>query len=310
MKRARRGEGSWGTFVVPIPELVVTIVAGGFVALVLDEDVAIVTWIIGALLTFHEARREARLTDKLERIDKLSEAFDLSNTCDVEALNNLIRSYLAIPEPEFARVKDGVIASARDELLRLSNEKSSGELPSGEYYSWLLPMLDAAQPGTTIRALSMMMEVEWDDSEPERRFIEKNREAAERGVSVERVFVSTPQVLLQAMRDVEAVRLHTSDTAPELLRGYFVDRAYLERSDSSLVKKLGSGFIDLNGRVALVDLHGEDGVARGEVTMKGARLEQIGDIHAQLMLHARPLTHEVLSDEGGAAALDSPAASI
>lgn len=281
---------------LPRFELFIAVVIGGVVAIAISPEFGAVIWAIGALIAVNEARHEARLSERFETVDKLADVFDLSESCQVSELSNVIATYMAIPEPELARVKNGVISIARDELVKLSTEKSSGELPSGEYYSWLLPMLDDAPSGSKVLALSMMMDCEWDESEPERRFIEKNEAAAERGVTVERIFVATADVMAQALEESPAVQAHLAETQPTGLCGFFVDMNYLEQSDAALLSKLGDGFIDLDGRVALIDLHSVDGTARGKVTMKDATLSTLQDIHDQLSVHARELTTSLRSD--------------
>lgn len=292
-------------------ELLITVLVGGAVAIFVAPGLGAVIWAIGLLIAIGEARYEARLGKRFETVEKLAEVFDLSKSCEVDELRNLLATYVAIPEPELARVKNSVVATARDDLLKLSTEKSSGELPSGEYYSWLLPMLDTTPRGSTIRALSMMMECEWDGSEPERRFIEKNIAAAKKGALIERVFVAPANVMLKAIDEYPGIKPHFEEEEPENLRGFFVDHSYLEKSDAALLAKLGDGFIDLDGRVALIDLHSKDGSARGEVTMKAASLSKLKDIHEQLLVHATRL-NESLADRlrQGSAGLAGAAGSV
>lgn len=269
---------------------------GGAVAIFVGPSFGAIIWAIGAVLTIGETRREARLDERFRRVDRLAENFDLNQSNKLPQLQGLIANYLAIPERELTRVKDAVVSAASDELLRLATEKSSGELASSEYYSWLLPMLDDTRDGATIRALSMMMDCEWDNSEPERRFIKANVDAAKRGVKVQRIFISTPEVMLNAIERMPAVKPQLEEEAPPALAGYFVDRSYLERNDPKLLRRLGDGFIDLDGRVALVDLHSLDGSARGEVTMHPAKLSSLQEIHSQLLLQASALNSELVSE--------------
>ncbi len=287
----------WGR--VPRFEALVSLFAGGVVALFVEPSLGATVWAIGAIITLTETRHEAKLDERLERVDRLAAAFDLSHTSNVSEIQNLISNYLAVAEPELARIKDAVVAGARDDLLRLATDKSSGELPSGEYYSWLLPMLERVPSGGSIRALSMMMDCEWDSSEPERRFIQANIDAANRGVVVQRVFVAPASVMLRAIEEVPAISPQLTWKDPPKLTGYFVDCSYLGSHDPKLLDKLGDGFIDLDGRVALVDLHSVDGSARGEVTMLQARLGQLHDIHSQLLLHARPLDTSLVEELKG-----------
>lgn len=283
---------------LPRFEAVVSLVIGGAVAIFVDPGFGVVIWAIGGIVTLSDMRREARLDDRFQRVDRLADVFDLSQASQLTELQSLISNYLSIPEPELTRVKDAVVMSARDDLRRLATEKSSGELPSGEYYSWLIPMLDETKSGAVIRALSMMMDCEWDDSGPERRFIQANVDAAQRGVLVQRVFVATPEVMREAIEQMAAMGPHLAWEDPVNLKGYFVDLSYLERSDPGLIKKLRDGFIDLNDRVALIDLHSIDGSARGEVTMLPAELSTLKDLHDQLMVYARLLDKALLIELG------------
>lgn len=274
---------------IPRFDAIIALLSGGAVAIFVEPGLGAAVWAIGVIVTLAEARHEAKLDERFERVDRLATAFDLSHATKVSEIQDLISNYLAVAEPELARIKDAVIAGARDDLLRLATDKSSGELPSGEYYSWLLPMLERIPSGGSIRALSMMMDCEWDDSEPERRFIQANINAAKRGVEIQRVFVAPASVMLRAIEEVPALRPQLASQDPPKLAGYFVDHSYLEGHDPKLLAKLGDGFIDLDGRVALVDLHSVDGSARGEVTMLQAKLSNLRDIHSQLLLHARPM---------------------
>lgn len=293
---------------IPRLEAIISLLAGGVIALFVEPSLGAVVWAVGAIVTLAEARHELKLDERLERVDGLATAFDLSHSTKVPEIQNLISNYLAVAEPELARIKDAVIAGARDDLLRLATDKSSGELPSGEYYSWLLPMLERIPSGGSIRALSMMMDCEWDDSEPERRFIQANVDAAQRGVSIQRVFVAPASIMVRAIEDIPALRPQLAYEDPRQLAGYFVGREYLETHDPKLLAKLGDGFIDLDGRVALVDLHSVDGSARGEVTMLQAKLSQLRDIHDQLLLHARlidtALVKELATSAGKTAGFD------
>lgn len=281
---------------LPRFEAAASLVVGGAVAFFVGPSAGALIWAVGALLTLGETRRETRLDERFQRVDRLAENFDLNQSNKLPQLRGLIANYLAIPEAELTRVKDAVVAAARDDLLRLATEKSSGELASSEYYSWLLPMLDDTKDGATVRALSMMMDCEWDNSEPERRFIKANVDAAYRGVKVERIFVSTPEVMLNAIERIPAVKYQLAEANPRTLVGYFVDRSYLERNDPKLLHKLRDGFIDLDGRVALIDLHSVDGSARGEVTMLPAKLNSLQEIHSQLLVQASPLNGELIAE--------------
>jgi hypothetical protein len=80
--------------------------------------------------------------------------------------------------------------------------------------------------------------------------------------------------------------------------GYFVDIDWLEEHDAPLSTRLGDGFIAFDQRqAALVDLHSRDGSIRGFVTKLPAELAKLGEVHAELMIHARELSYELFDDD-------------
>jgi hypothetical protein len=278
---------------VPKAELVATALLGGVATAAADLQLGVVTWSIGLLLSLNQLRTAQRLERQLEPVNRLAELVALDARCDVGLLAQLVDAYSKVPEPEFAALKDAAVALARDELLRLRSEQSSGELATGAYYHWLLPMLEAAGRGHSVRALSQMLSCEWDDSAAEQRFIEANVSAGERGVGIDRIFVMTAEDLIRS-RDNPAVARHFSDKKPKNLRGHFVDVARLRLDDSVLARSLGDGFITFDDRVALIDLHSADGSARGVVTTRSATLHQLQQTFAELMVHSRPLTPQLV----------------
>ncbi len=275
-----------------IVELVATAILGGIGALV-DTRLGVFIWAAGILLAINQLRSEAKLEQGFAPLSKLAEVIDLDARCGIEPLQRLFDAYIRIPEPEFQRAKDTVLAAAHDELSRLATQKSSGELTSGAYYQWLINAIDHASSGATIIALSLMLPSEWDESQAERHFIDANKRAAERGVKVIRVFVARRKQLLDAWHN-PAVRLHMQEEAPANLQGYFVDQDWLQLHDAPLATRLGEGFI-ADDRIALIDNHAITGAIRGVATMLPTRHLMLKETHKELMMHARPLGLDLLT---------------
>jgi hypothetical protein len=266
--------------------------AGGFA---IKPELGFVTWAVGILLGVNQMRSDVKTEKSFERLNRLAETLDISSGTSIEQLKLLIDAYSRIPEPEFQTVKEAIVTGARDELLRLATEKSSGELSTGAYYRWLLPMIDNAPVGSTIKALSLMLQCEWDESQAEESFIAANQGAATRGVTISRVFVM-PRALLREACENPAVRSHLREEEPANLRGYFVDLDWLRQHDEPLADKLGDGFIAFDPQeVALIDLHSVNGSIRGFVTKLPAELAKIRTVHAELMIHARVLSYDLLT---------------
>jgi hypothetical protein len=281
---------------LPQAELIAAAVLGG-AGFAITPELAYFTWAAGILLAINQIRTDVKSEQNFTRLDRLAETVDVSANCGVDQLKLVIDAYERIPEPEFQAVKDTVLTRTREELLRLATEKSSGELSTAAYYRWLLPMIDEAPPDATIKALSLMLQCEWDESQAERSFIDANRRAAERGVSIGRIFVMPRSLLLEACQN-PAVRAHLKEEEPRHLMGYFVDVDWLKQHDAPLAAKLDDGFIAFDQRhVALIDLHSKDGSIRGFVTKLPAELAKVGDIHAELMIHAQELSHDLFDEK-------------
>jgi hypothetical protein len=279
---------------LPRAELGATAVLGAG-GLLIKPELGFITWAVGLLLGLNQIRTDVKTEKGFERVNRLAEIVDISSNTDIEQLKLLVDAYSRIPEPEFQTVKDNVVTLARDELLRLARDKSSGELSTGTYYRWLLPMIGDAPSGSTIKALSLMLQCEWDESQAEESFIEANIQAARRGVIISRIFVM-PRTLLREACENPAVRSHLKEVEPANLRGYFVDLDWLQQHDEPLASKLGDGFIAFDQQeVALIDLHSVSGSIRGLVTKLPAELAKIRIVHEELAIHARELSHDLLT---------------
>lgn len=266
-----------------------------------NKDLAKIAWAIGSMLTVSRLVYERKLEEVLAPVRKLTEVTDLAQECSVDELRNLQRVYLTITEPEFRPVKDLIIADSLDALMRLANDKISEPLAAGEFYGWLLPMIDKAKSGSKIRALSVMMQAEWDDSPTERRFLESSVAAAQRGVTIDRVFVIDEDKVSDALKN-PAIRVHAQEEGPGNFRGHLVGRNYLKRQDAGLYSRLGDGFIAFDERVALVDIASPDGLARGQVAMGSAELGRLLRLHEQLLLHSEVLSLKRENPQEGPAA--------
>jgi hypothetical protein len=155
------------------------------------KDLAELTGIFGILLTVSAIATTVRLRGEFDSVRKLSQAVDLSRTCNVQLINELFRLYLIIKEPELTPIKDDAVHACMAVLGKLAHDKVSPEMTSGEYYTWLLNVLATVPKGTRVNAVSVMAESSWTEIPAESRFLEANVAAAKRGVHIERIFITT-----------------------------------------------------------------------------------------------------------------------
>lgn len=283
-------------------ELIVGAVLGLVLFLLNYHELAALTCIIAAFHSLGRFVYTRQLSDQLDPVKKLSEIADLQHQCSLEDIKSLLNLYIQVTENDFRRVKEAVIREAITKLKRLAIEKRSDTLGTGEYYSWLNPMIDNAVRGSEIWAVSMMLDCEWDDSVPERNFVEANLRAAKRGVTVRRVFI-VPKEKIPQLPTNPAIAAQMNPSSS--VKAFLVEREHLQKVDVNLLKKLGDGLIAFDRRVVLIDEHSQDGTARGYVTMNPGDIANWRALWDSLLPHAEPLQAGVArytkSAAGGAA---------
>jgi hypothetical protein len=295
---------------LPWIEAIGTALSAGFLYFVLHKsELAEFFAVAGSLLTLGRLAYAAeleRLTSTIERsildlraslehsitdlrgpLDRIREHFDLSSQAHFDMFRDMLQTYSKIIEPEFSKVKDNILSDARSRLMDLANDKKSLILPTTTYYGWLLPMLKNAMPPEGIWALSMMREPEWDDSQPERDFIDFSKGASDRGVPIDRIFVVGRAAVSSALEN-PAIKFHLHSSKPANLRGYVVEDEVVKASDEELYAILGDGFIAFGERVALVDVFSGKS-ARGYVTMNPVQIARLRDVYDRLRILAEPL---------------------
>ena len=219
---------------------------------------------------------------------EIGKLVDISGKGNVDDLDLLVRSYASIVDYEFIAVKDTIVSEAIERLRRVAIDKTSEELSRGDYYQWLLPILESVRPHEAVRAVSMMYDAEWDNSPEEERFIDGNVAAATRGAIVERIFIVPDEANDKFSQSKEVVR-HKKSVMPHNLRGYSIALKDLQKRDASLLEAIGHGFIDFDGRVAMIDNFSPTGEVRGRVSKNPAELKRLSDVFQKLKNMAKEL---------------------
>ena len=265
-------------------------------------DVGIIVWFVGISLVIN--RNITNHFDKEsyerieERIDRIGRVIDIENETNLDLVSKVRDSYLNITEPEFNKVKNEILNRTLTKLDKLKIEKCSDELPTSEYYGWLLPILGNVQKHDSIKAVSCMFKAEWDDSTPERRFIQGNLDAAKKGVTVERIFVMGYSILSEALK-IDAVNKHTKEQKNlTKLNGFFVDKEKLDGNDEyELLKSIGDGFIIFkfnNSTVAVIEFS-EGTNVRGIVTMNENIIRDLEESFGRLKMISSDLSISLIN---------------
>jgi hypothetical protein len=256
-------------------EVGITFVLGLVLFLAKAHDLAEITWVVGGFLVLHRAIMvkslhdqigvyKTNIDDRLNQYAGLAEIVDINTGKRQDELRELIDLFFRITEPDFSLVRSKIVGEAKAELSMLANQKRSNSLVTGEYYNWLLPMIQSAPPGSHIWAVSMLLDCEFDDSPEERSWLQYHLKAIARGVIVNRIFVA-PVAEIAGLRNVSAIAAQVEAAGDQAIR--VVAKERLHRLDPDLLHRLGDGLIAFDSRVVLVDEHSETGTARGWVSM-------------------------------------------
>jgi hypothetical protein len=250
----------------------------------LDRSISssLLAFAIGIILSLSRRGFAIVLKEGLRPVEQLCEVVDLDRQVPLPRFHEMLRLYMQIIEPDFALLKSGIVEDAAAQLERLAGQKQSQELATGEYYRWLYEMLNNEPKGGEIWAVSTMNPLEWNESEPERKFVEYNKEAAARGVSISRVFI-VDQERCGDLETNPSTAWHFQEAGP--IHPYIVVRERLQATDSGLLREIGDGFIAFDQRVAMIDVFTTDGSARGFVTMNPQKLRKLRLNFERLLTH-------------------------
>lgn len=297
-----------GGFSIPVVESVFGVVVGvitGILSWIFLSELPLVGWVVslaapvfGVLLTLQrKSLEEAFVTEghairsTLERdllpLEKIADFVEIGPDADYSSLNEVVRRFSAITEPEFSPVKQKIVKDATEQLRLLAINKRSPTLQTSDYYVWLFRQFSSLIAGEYMHAVSMSSDEEWNDSDLEKNFLKANIDAAHRGVLIERIFIIESD-RIAGFLERSPIDSHTKDSeAP--LTGYWVKKEELAKYDPHLLRQVGEGFIDFNGRVGLEDRFDPNGGARGDVTMLDVDLARMGEIYGKLIKMATPL---------------------
>lgn len=252
---------------------------------------------VGLMLTVHRHSLQSHIANNLARIDRMADLIDIAVESDTAVLTGVFQAYARVTESEFREVKDQLLSNTIEQLRKLEIEKRSDTLGTLDYYEWLFRAFDNLGRDEYMHAVSLSSDTEWNDSELEKKFLQKNLDAAAAKAQVSRIFV-VPPTRLEAFIDIPPIAAHCVEN-DNGLNGYYVDRSQLEASDAALLKAIGEGFIDFNGRVGLEDIFDLDGGVRGQVTLNPSDLTRMGRIYDRLQNMAVPLSHALVAPKRG-----------
>lgn len=232
------------------------------------------------------ANFEAVLRSNETNLTSIGEIVDLTQDQLPEKIRGLSTRYLKVTEPKLGLYKDNVLDEAICALQELDRTMTTPVLQEVEFYKWLYHEFEQATSSTTFEIVSMDEDLEWQDSEEEREFLEKNLQAAKSGAKIDRIFVFDNNRLENA-KENKAIFLHRK-AERNGLNGFFVNKADFRKKGGNALRRAGQGFIIVDRKRVIIDKF-QDNEARGYVTFDPAKVARYIDTYELFEVSARPL---------------------
>ncbi len=165
--------------------------------------------------------------------------------------------------------------------LSMDSQSRTEDLDSGKFYKILDKYFSETKKGSKMWIISTMMENEWNEDPAERKFIQSNFDAADRGVEIERIFLFNKDNV-DLYKDNPYIKRYLSSN--KIITKY-VDLEKLKESNPKLLDIIKNGWIGIDDYALLVDLP-SDGTSRGYVTLNKLEIKKAKECFDKLQTMA------------------------
>ena len=168
--------------------------------------------------------------------------------------------------------------------LSVDAQSRTEDLDSGKFYKILDKYFSETQSGSKMWIISTMMDNEWDESPAERKFIQSNFDAADRGVQLERIFLFNKKDANKYKSNPYIKRYLSTNKISTL----FVDINEILSKCPETLDVIKNGWIGIDDSALLVDLPC-DGGSRGYVTLNKMEIKKAKDCFTKIRKMSCPL---------------------
>lgn len=165
--------------------------------------------------------------------------------------------------------------------LSMDSQSRTEDLDSGKFYKILDKYFSETKKGSKMWIISTMMENEWNEDPAERKFIQSNFDAADRGVEIERIFLFNRENA-SLFKENSYIRRYLSSNK---IISKYVDLEQLKESNPKLLDIIKNGWIGIDDYALLVDLP-SDGTSRGYVTLNKLEIKKAKECFSKLQAMA------------------------
>ncbi len=164
-----------------------------------------------------------------------------------ESIKKIKKLYDETDKPFQIAGRDSIISDTYNSLFFLSKYNlTPDQLKKDDFYYLLHKIISPTQPNEDIKALSVMLKSEWDDSDDEKEFWRDNQEAVRRGVLLERIFI-VDKDKSHRLKTIPQIKNHVElEESFDNIHSYVVERENLQRNAPHLLERAGNGFILIN----------------------------------------------------------------
>lgn len=207
-------------------------------------------------------------------------------------IQNLIEHYDKISTPFLSEKRDDIIEDAINSLYFLHRYNiATDELNSKNYYDLLHLIISKTPAGGEIKALSVMLKSEWDDSKDERLFWQDNQEAVKRRVNLERIFIVNRNEA-HRLKTIPQIKNHIyMEERYRYIHSYVVEKEVLQQNSPLLIEQAGNGFIMIKSPIDKIVLLDEmpESEKRAIPVLDNQLIEEITATFINIKKYAVPL---------------------
>ena len=169
--------------------------------------------------------------------------------------------------------------------LSVDAQSKTEDLDSGKFYRILDKFFSEASRGTKMWITSTMMDNEWNEDPAERKFIQSNFDAADRGAELVRIFIFDKKKA-SIYKDNPYIKRYL---ASNKITSLFVDLKLISSKYPELLEVISNGWIGVDDKALLVDLP-SDGTSRGYVTFNKLQIRKSKECFDKLKKLSQPLS--------------------
>lgn len=195
-------------------------------------------------------------------------------------LTKFVEMYSKIEQSLFLQKRDEIVRKAFNELHLLYHHNYTSTLSESEFYDRCEQLMKSASSGSSIKAISVMLKCEWNDSAEETQFWKANLDAVNRRVTLERIFIIKKNESHRILK-IPQIKNHLNNLG--FLKSYIIEKEKLSKIDPKLLASVGDGFL-LFDKTALLDKDPETG-SRGFLVTDEDELSQLNNLFDRLKNH-------------------------